>query len=311
MSKPQYALYLSHSWLPEHVDLNISLWDYVWDDVLMYVDDNEEQAPPFYVSRIEHLIQRSDLFMAILVPPSERDDSRTDSPGWVTESPGFSPYVSFEMDLARRADLPRFVLYDVTLGFEPLEAQTSLVRYFGFDHREAEGVPRDVAGEIMDWLAAVAAVGPPKPPCPGEKAAVLIPAGQGSRLDTVRKALEAAGYRDVTDLSAAATDIEIIETLRMTDLLVADVADESVRDIYGVAHALAVPSIRIAGNDESPMPAILRSHSIGYQDDIISSTELADLGQEIRARAEAIHKPVITIDLLDEGKEFFEHRRSD
>ena len=41
MDVNQYLLYLSHSWLSNHVDLNIALWDHLWAQCRFLVDHNE------------------------------------------------------------------------------------------------------------------------------------------------------------------------------------------------------------------------------------------------------------------------------
>lgn len=313
MDRPQYSLYLSHSWLPEHVDLNIALWDCLWEDVLMHADDNQEEAPPFYVSRVEHLIRQSDMFMAVLVPPADVETARPAT--WEAAGHRVSPYVRLEMSLAQRVRLPRFILYDTALDFEPPGEQTDHVRCIEFDHRDLKALSGDVAAAIADWLAAVTAASPPRPFRPSERAAVLLPPSPDpdTVIDAVRGALEGAGYREVADLSSVATDIEAMELLRSVDLLVADVGDKSVWDIYGMAHVLMVPTIRLVRGalpiDQERLPFLLRGHPVGYDDNLVAWSESAELAAAVGAQAEAIRKPMIEIDLLDEGREFFARRR--
>jgi hypothetical protein len=312
MPRPQYTLYLSHSWLAAHVDINIAVWDHLWRDTLLLVDDNQDPVPPFYVSRLEHLIRRSDMFMAILPPPSPAAPEAGGSPVRAG-GPAVSPYVLFEVSLARRAGLPRLILNATGLVVDPPEGGSVLARDVPFDPRVPGIVSADVAGAIAEWIRAVASAGPPRPRRASERAAALLPAGSDAAFDAVSGALEAAGYAETVDLASAATDVAALDRLRAADLVVADVGDPSLWDTYGLVHAFAVPTIRLVRapfpNAGRSLPRVLRGHVVGYQDDLLVWSELDELSRGVALRASAIRAAMTEIDLLEEGASYFARRR--
>jgi hypothetical protein len=311
MDRPQYTLYFSHSWLPEHVDLNLAFWDHLWADCLLLVDENEREDPPYFVCRIETLIRRSDLFIAVLVPPDGRHGRRG-----TAGAHQVSPFVLFEIALAERAHVPRLIVYDTGSRFEPRPTESRNVRYLplsfhGLDWGRADNVWADVA----EWLGTVTAAAKPQFPRRSRSAAVLLPDGpdRSDAIHTARATLQAEGYGEVADLATASNDQEILALLRSVDLLVADVGSETIWDIYGLAHSLAVPTVRILRGAEPGtsrrLPAILRGHAEGYDRDLARWSTLAELGSAIAARAQAIRQVRVEIDTREEGKEYFERRR--
>jgi hypothetical protein len=306
MNNPQYVLYFSHSWLPEHVDLNITLWAHLWEHCRLLVDDNQEEQPPYYISRLEHLVRRSDLFLAVLVPslPRETVDQ-------------VSPYSLFEIALAERAGLPRLVLYDIRTHFTPSEAQKSAagVRYIPFEIDDlVAGGGEPVWSGIADWLATAMAQSQPRPLPPPRRAAVLLPDGseKDRTVDAIHRGLAATGF-ELDDLASASNDVEALAMLRSTDLLVADVGCETLWDLYGMAHALMVPTVRLL-RDNGPrglnqLPTILKGHSRGYHHDLVHWSELDQLERAIADRTNALLQVLEEIDDFDEGRTFFERRR--
>jgi len=62
------AVYFSQSWWPRDVDLNLRVWSEFAPTCELLVDEPEDPSadPPYYVSRIEELLRRADLFLAVL-----------------------------------------------------------------------------------------------------------------------------------------------------------------------------------------------------------------------------------------------------
>ena len=77
-------------------------------------------------------------------------------------------------------------------------------------------------------------------------AAILLPESDASTLQTVQACMSREGYADIHAITAERRDIEVEQLLSKADVLVADVGAPSLWDRYGMAHALAVPTIRCA-----------------------------------------------------------------
>ena len=304
MDQKQYLLYLSHSWQAEHVDLNIALWDHLWAECRFLVDDNALENPPYFVSRIEDLIRRSDCFVAFAPPASTSTDTN------------ISPYVLFEIALAERARLPRLVIVDHRVPIEELFAPspslTVLRAHFG---ELQDGGSDRTWNAVRTWLATVTDAAPPKPDLESHRAAVLVSEGaaQDQRVDAIQTCLRQDGYTDVHDLRTLASDVDLLRRLQQTDLLVADVGAMTVWDRYGLAHAMAVPTVRFAmtasGAGDGALPAVLRGHAQGYDRDVVRASSDAALVSAISAHARAIRLPRVVVDSREEGCEYFERRR--
>ena len=75
MANPgKFAIYISHSWRPQDVDLNLWVWKELADQCELLVDVPEEPGahPPYYINRIEELLRRTDLFLGVLTRASRR-----------------------------------------------------------------------------------------------------------------------------------------------------------------------------------------------------------------------------------------------
>src|SRR5437773_4063085 len=119
MSANILSAYFSHSWKPAHLPLNLAVWERLSKHCHLLIDQPvqrmREMAPPWYISRIEALIRRSDVFIGC-VPASDTAVSETKSGDWRVRC---SPFLLFEIRLAERANLPRFILFDHESRFRP------------------------------------------------------------------------------------------------------------------------------------------------------------------------------------------------
>jgi hypothetical protein len=311
MDRPQYALYLSHSWLPELVEVNMAVWDLISEDTRLLVDDNRDESPPFYVNRIEHLIRESDLFLAIVTPA----DGRTPGPTPSGSGRRISPYVMFEIELAQRARLPSLILYDDVLDMQLSMSASPQTEYISFNSRRTGDVARRVGPGLGEWMRTITSAGPPRRRRQSKRATILLPSFHDVTqvIAAISDALASADYSDVQNIGAYASDVDTLGYLRLTDLLVTDISDSSVWDIYGMAHALALPAIRMRRGQApvklSSLPRLLRGGVVGFHDDVQSWSTADDAGSLVSERARSNRQPMIEIDDRDQGYQYFKHRR--
>ena len=294
MNSPQYLLYLSHSWLPEHVDANIALWDQLHADCCFLADDNRLENPPYFVSRIEYLIRRADCFVAF-VPPSRGSASHA----------GLSPYVLFEIALADRAGIPSLVIADSAV---PLDAVPPTARCLPLDLARLMDTGQTAWDPVQAWLAGIVAAKRPKEGIASDVAAVLVSESDHLTLRTIEATLRREGYARVNAITTAGQDVEVRRMLQEADVLVADVGVSSLWDRYGMAHALAVPTIRCAAPGAA-LPSLTGGHPQGYDQDVIRWSSATELDAEVTRRVRSIRGSQILVDSREEGREFFERRR--
>ena len=296
MDRPQYTLYLSHSWLPELVALNMAVWDLLWEDTRLLVDDNRDENPPFYVNRIEHLVRESDLFLAV-----------------VAQAAGaISPYVTFEIELAQRAGLPSLILYDDALDVRLAGSARRQIEHVSFDSRNIGDIAARVGPDLSEWLQGITSAGSPRPHRQSERATVLLPSfHDGARVTAaISEALESANYSQIQSIEPGASDVEILDHLRASDLLVTDVSESSVWDSYGMAHALALPTIRLHRGPVNPasLPRLLCNGAVGFHDDVQPWSTADEAASLVGDRARSNRQPMIEVDDRDEGYQYFRHR---
>src|ERR1700680_4780163 len=108
MDESRFAIYISHSWRPRDVDLNLRVWRELAADCELLVDVPEEPGanPPYYINRIEELLRRTDLFLSVLTYREPREGEFTEADAHLR----CSPYSLFEIRVAERADIPRLIL---------------------------------------------------------------------------------------------------------------------------------------------------------------------------------------------------------
>ena len=273
MNRPQYVLYFSHSWRPEHVDLNLAFWDHLWADCLLLADENREAEPPYYVARIEYLLRRADLFLAVVAPPAQPTEG---------EQPhSISPFILFEIALAERAHLPGLVVYDRRIAFPADRVHNGWLQFVPTDLSEV--VARKVNPfwrDIIDWLKTVTAAAKPRIQVPAQKATFLLPksSDRAEVCETVKAAFKRQGYETVEDLLLASNDLEICDRLRDTHILIAELSDQGVWDVYGMAHALGIPTIRLVRNaaslDAAGLPQVLRPIFDSFENAVVDNQRL-------------------------------------
>lgn len=322
----KFNLYFSHSWHPQDVDLNLMVWKHVSPRCNLLIDvpppPEPGKDPPLYINRLEELLRRSDLFLAIL-------PYRAPKPGeGAAKGAGHlhcSPWVLFEIRLAERANRPRLVIYDVRTGFKPPRhpppraPRATYVQVSNFDEiyellRGGEE-PATLTDKIEGWLEWVAEAMVPRRYDFCDVSLLYLPPRLPDRDEVVaqiKTALTSANYDTPLELSESfRCDAELFHKLTCGGLLVAEVSDEQSLGVYSVAHALFVPSVRLFrsfANDPDQLPWLLRGHPGGYQNDIVAWTTPAELGQAVADHALAMLAATRTITRFEEGKRHLEER---
>ena len=189
------------------------------------------------------------------------------------------------------------------------------MRYLPFNQADLFVQGHDLWKAVKAWVDALGRRKGERADVADDKAVLLLPEGsnKGQVGQVVRAGLADAGFTDVVDLTAATTDVAIGTVLRQSRLLVADVSAPSLWDLYGTAHTLFMPTIRLSqGNGASPLdtiPHLLRGYTAGYQDDLVQWSQPAELEKAVAERATALREIGDPIDGLDVGRAFFERRR--
>ncbi|HXB72461.1 MAG TPA: hypothetical protein VNY05_29760 [Candidatus Acidoferrales bacterium] len=305
----KFTVYLSHSWQPRDVELNVWVWEHLAErcDLLVDKPDSQVENPPYYVNRLEEIMRRSDIFVAIL---TFRPNSNATSKG--DHAVQCSPGSLFEIRLAERAHRPRLVLYERTTRFQRSSIDWPGAKYIPFD-RGAQSLPEaldSIEGDIERWLEWVDRRRKPRFLETSDRSVTLLPQSADSTMvDQLRVALREALFPTVEPIEVQArTDAELIHQMRNAGLVIADVTAEGTRELYAIAHALFLPAIRLAPDKSSPLPWILEGHPGGYQHDIVAISGGPPWPLEVTARANAIFRVTEPLG-LEAGRKYIKSRR--
>ncbi len=316
------AAYFSHSWSHHDLPINLMLWERLAGHCQLLIDKPEPTAEsdrPYFISRIESILRRADLFFGCLpaLPLGKQAVRRPDATGdWRYHL--CSPYILFELRLAERADLPRFVLYDRASRFQPPPHSAPHVRYVGrhFDELRpviaAGGQDHRLIEELEQWMAWVARNRPTRIDETRHRTACLLAEDQaGSALQSlVSDTLEDVGFdRPQCLQNAFHTDAELYQAIRSVDLLVVDICRPELWPLYHVAHSLMVPTIRLQSAPPATdpvadlfLPRLLRGHPAGYQLDLPVAQSRDEFSVRLRDRASAITRSTQPILGLENGR---------
>jgi hypothetical protein len=315
----KYSVYFSHSWRPEHVDLNQIVWKEIAPKCNLLIDEDKIPQPPYFINRIEAYIRRSDLFLSLLTYREDPDISTRAGAMKDVDPRDMEVRCStpslFEIRLAERARKPRLILYDRSTRFEPGSENSNQVYYQMFEEADVRRDPDYIRPHVQEWLRNICKEVRPRSYEPNRDALVLLSPGPDRNriFRGVRTALRDADYTGVHDLQAVMTDVQVLERLFTSSLLVADIGQASVGEIYAMAHALFVPTIRLLrsrnGNSSVRLPWLLRGHPKGYQEDIIEWTDLRKLTGAVTDRAIAMRDTRNIIREYKVGRDILERRR--
>ena len=297
-----FAAYLSHSWRPRDVDLNLLVWNEIKNTCEMLVDVPEEAGPdpPYYVNRIEELLRRSDLFVCVLTyrPAS---NAQPDCPDAAVQC---SPYAIFEIRLAERFDRPRLVLYERRTGFKSPRSLRPNEIYIAFDRAAAEPLPDlrnwrgTIAPKIRQWVEWVTEHYKPVSYEPSSLAVSLLPPDgpdAAAAAKQVKSQLRQAQYERVSRHAVFSSNSEAFQLLHSAGLVIVDLAPGHpvASALYAAAHALGVPAIRMMRGWDgraAALPWLLQGHPGGYQNDVIAWNQPEDLAGKIEPRARAMFR---------------------
>ena len=294
--------YYSHSWKAKDVPLNVLVWKTIAEDCELYVDKDGVENGTYYINRLEELIRKSDVFISVLayrdgVPQenSQRSDYQLKC----------SPAALFELRLAERARKPRWVIFDDRTGYKPPQGTSDLVIYTPIDaDEEIERGGQNIRLDGIRWLQNVRAKQKSAIVSRSRQATLLIDnsCDDANEVATIlKKALTNAGYLGVNNIEITHTDAEVIAILQASGLLVAEVGEPSLNDVYGMAHAMFVPSIRFVRSNQH-LPRLLEGHPGGYQNDLIMVEEdKKKIAEEVQKRAEAMRDKRKTIEGFKAG----------
>jgi TIR domain len=296
--EPRFAVYLSHSWRPRDVDLNLLVWKTLAGDCEILVDAPEEPGanPPYYINRIEELLRRTDFFVSVLTYREPGDaHEEVDLPLRC------SPYMLFEIRLAERAEIPRLVLYERKTGFRPPQNLRSWEAYMPFDRGGSERLPEQrqwatvVEPKIKQWSAwAIDHRRPISYEQPTSAVLLLDEHRPGECQEIVRHCLRQSGYDPVSLRPRDLRSSQALRLLREAGLAVADVGsqDPILQELYAGVHVMGVPAIRMMGEagQERELPWILSGYPGGYQEDIVSWEDPEELPPLINPRIAAMFR---------------------
>ncbi len=309
------AAYFSHSW-KTHLPLHLAIWKRLHGKCHLLIDKPVQQTrdskPPYYISRIESILRRSDAFVACLPAIDAAGHAEKAGRGgdWRLRC---SPYILFEIRLAERADLPRCILYDPRTGFQPPVHSGSHARYIAGRLDEislrVENNPDDAALHELDrWLEWVEHNRLPGVESDHFRCGLLLGEEKESQAlqGVAKEAIANAGLGEPVDVNRDFRhDSDMLQTLRSLKLLVADVASPSMLPLYHAAHALMVPCVRLhsrLGTEKhDELPRVLRGHPAGYQEDLLTCEAPETVFAGICQRVEAVVGDTSPIDTLHKG----------
>lgn len=290
-----FAAYFSHSWSHHDLPVNLMLWQHISRHCHLLIDQprpSSESLNPYFISRMESIIRHADVMMCCLpaIPAEKRSLRKQNAVGdW--RYTACSPYILFELRLAERLDLPRFVLYDRDSRFVKPTHLPPHVRYVQRSFTELKALisagkeDSQLLMEIDDWLRWVEANRTSAPwTTPTRSACLVAPDSPlGKCQPILNEAMDAGGFEPPEMLTSLFhTDAELYQVLRSLGLLVVDISHPSLLPLYHAAHSLMVPTIRIDASRTSPghledteLPLLLRGHPAGYQLDVLQHAPYA------------------------------------
>lgn len=286
VGQSRFAVYFSHSWHSRDVELNLQVWEELATDCTLLVDRPDEPGadPPYYINRIEELLRRTDLFVSVL--------TYRDQPEAVAGADGTrlhcSPYSLFEIRLAERVDIPRLVVYERGTRFRPPETIRPWEVYVEFfcgskERRiESQQWTTVIQSKIRQWKAWAVNHRRPVSYERSRRAVILVGEslykGAGEALES---GLRAGGYRtDRCDPERQGSG-KVFRLLREAELVVAEfgTSDSRLEQIYGAAHGLGLPTIRMVSAASGPieLPWILKGGPGGFENDIVMWSKPEDV----------------------------------
>ena len=318
----QVSAYFSHSWGALNLPINLMLWQALAADCHLLIDQPDpvaEPSQPYFISRIESVMRQADVFVGCVprLPVEKQRPAVREAVGdWRFHL--CSPFILFELRLAERGDLPRFVLYDRASRFQPPAMTSPHVRYVGRDFQELQalieggGQDQSLVQELEQWLGWVTTNYTPRRTTPSGRAAYLLgdTAGAAELRSAVIEAVDTGGFERPQALDHVFhTDAELYVNLRSLGLLVVDVGRPELWPLYHAAHSLMVPTVRVhsgfnsdPGATDCALPLLLRGHPAGYQKDLLPGATAEPIFERLQDRAKAVARGVRPVLGLQPGR---------
>jgi TIR domain len=281
----RFAIYISHSWRPRDVDLNLQVWHELKDDCELLVDVPEQPGanPPYYINRIEELLRRTDLFLSILTFREPRDGDFTSEDAYLK----CSPFSLFEIRLAERADIPRLILFERSTGFRPPRTVRAGESYIPFDRGFGDRLPeqrqwsRVIQSKIQQWKTWASDHRKPTSYEQSTDAALIGMSDNDESYNIVQRCVRDGGYEPLICEPEHMRSSESMRALREAGLVVAELSTHEPRaqQLYAAAHAQGLPAIRMlrSASDKIEVPWILKGDPGGYHLDIVAWHKTAEL----------------------------------
>jgi len=288
----QFALYMSHSWRLRDVELNCKVWSALgsWCELLVDAPEAPGADPPYYINRIEELLQRTDVFACVLT-------HREPKPGEFEGQDAklrCSPYCLFEIRLAERGDIPRLILYDRSTGFRPPAAQRDWEAYVPFDRGLRDLLPdasqwvKVLEPRIRRWQEWIADHRRPASYVQSMSAVILVDLEtQGALSETIADCLRDGGYEPVRPDVRQLRSSTILRQLREAGLVIVDfsASTPALEQMYAAAHGQGTPAIRLmATGAERTLPWILTGDPGGYQLDMVRWQNIDEVPALVKPR---------------------------
>ncbi len=318
-TRTKLTAYFSHSWKPQHLPINLALWKRCSKHCNLLVDQPVHEmgsdSPPYYISRIESLIRRSDVFIAC-IPPADSCPDETIDGDWRLRC---SPYILFEMRLAERANLPRFILYDRATCLGKPESPPRHTRYVPcrmsevIAYLEGDAESDAVLDDFDEWLGWINRNLYPIKETEGLRWSYLLNSDQAAE-EAILRTVKAAGFGKPKSLldGSFANDADLIHFVRSLSLLVVDLSAQHAAPLHHMAHSMMVPTIRLHSRvDEKSdrhLPLLLQGHPAGYQQDTLPVETSDENLIEIGRRADALVRSGSPIVSTVDGRYEFQQR---
>jgi hypothetical protein len=279
------AVYFSQSWRPRDVDLNLQIWNELASSCELLVDEPENSTaePPYYINRIEELLRRADLFLAVLTFRPRASGLQC------------SPYMLFEIRLAERADLPRLILYERNTRFRPPEKTRPWECYLPFDRGESAPLMDGSAWEknllpyIRAWREWSQLHRLPSSYEQSTTASLLLDQEiEAPVAEEVRSGLDRYYDRILNCDPTRQSSEAVIRNLRESGLVIAfDLASP----LYAATHMAGIPTIRMMrAQPGAVLPWIVRFGPGGYEEDIVYWPISNGLGSQVEPRVRAMFR---------------------
>jgi hypothetical protein len=276
------AVYFSQSWRPRDVELNVQIWNELSPTCELLVDVPEDASadPPYHINRIEELLRKADIFVAVLTHRPQKSGLQC------------SPYMLFEIRLAERMGIPRLVLYEDQTAFGP-QASRRPECYVEFQRAAKESRidrsswQKEILPSINEWnqwcekhLL----------PTGRERStiALLLDVGEDAEASAAARSVLKRRYNVLPCNPAEQDSNEVFRAIRGAALVV---AFDLTSALYAAAHMAGVPTIRlIRGEKGAELPWIVNVGAGGFEEDIVYWTDPASLTAQLEPRVKSMAK---------------------